>query len=120
VSETPESSGGKSSGFLLGIILGAIVGAAAAYLATDDKSNLRKQLLKKGKVILDHWEDFKDDSSEKAQEIKEAVVEKVESIPEAAQEVVENVKKTADKVEMQTHKQARNFFLSKGKPLAKK
>lgn len=137
-----EENSRTKSGFWLGMILGGLVGAVAAYLAVDDKSELRKSLITKGKILLDHLEDFKDEAVEKGEEIKEGVVEKIkdvreevqdkiEEIPEAAQEAVENVQevaneaiakivKVADKTEANTHKKARLFFLKKGKPLVKK
>lgn len=132
----------QNSGFLLGIVLGGIVGAAVAYLAVDDKSQLRKNLIKKGKVLLNYLDDLKDDVADKGKEIqkeavkkfgdvKENIQDKVEELPGIAQEAVEKVQeeankaiiqivKTADKAEVQAHKQARKFFLSKGKPLVKR
>lgn len=137
-----EENSRTKSGFWLGVILGGLVGAVAAYLAVDDKSELRKSLLKKGKILLDHLEDFKDEAVEKGEEVKKDVTEKisdvkeeirdkVEEIPEVAQEAVENVQevanqaisqivKAADKTEANAHKKARLFFLKKGKPLVKK
>ncbi len=132
---------GGSSGFWLGVVLGGVIGAAVAYLATEDKSQLRKNLIKKGKVLLEHWDDFKDDAADKGKEIQKEVVEKfddvkeniqdkVEELPDIAQEAVEKVQeeanraitqivKTADNAEVHAHQQARKFFLSKGKPLVK-
>lgn len=129
------------SGFWLGAILGGLLGAGIAYLVTEDKSELRKNLIKKGKVLLEHWDDFKDDAEKTGRkierkaaaefaDIKEGVVEKVDEIPTVAQEAVEkvqeeadkaiaNIVKTADSAESKAHRQARNFFLSKGKPLVK-
>lgn len=137
--QTESHSGG--SGFWLGAILGGLLGAGIAYLVTEDKSQLRKNLIKKGKILLEHWDDFKDDAEKSGrkvekrlvaefEDIKEGAQEKAEEIPVVAQEAVEkvqeeankaiaNIVKTADKAEIQAHQQARKFFLSKGKPLAK-
>jgi len=142
IEENNTSGNGGSSGFWLGVILGGVVGAAIAYLATEDKSQLRKNLIKKGKVLLEHLDDLKDDAADKGKEIQKEVVEKfddvkeniqdkVEELPDIAQEAVEKVQeeanraitqivKTADNAEVQAHKQARKFFLSKGRPLVKK
>lgn len=131
-----------NNGFLLGVVLGGIVGAAIAYLAVDDKSALRKNLVKKGKILLDHLDDFKEDAEQKGmqiqkevvkriEEVKEEVADKVEQIPEttaaavetiqkAADKEVARVVKVADKAENNLHQKARKFFLKKGKPVAKK
>jgi len=141
IEENNTGCNGGSSGFWLGVILGGVVGAAIAYLATDDKSQLRKNLIKKGRVLLEHWDDFKEDAERSGrkiekkvaaefEDVKEEVQGKVEEIPEVAQEAVENVQeeadkaianivKTADTAEIQAHQKARKFFLSKGKPLVK-
>lgn len=132
----------NNSGFWLGAVLGGVIGAAVAYLAVDDKSQLRKNLIKKGKVLLNYLDDLKDDAADKGKEIqkeavkkfedvKENIQDKVEELPDITQEAVEKVQeeanraitqivKTADNAEVQVHKQARKFFLSKGKPLVKK
>lgn len=137
---TTEGHGG-SGGFWLGAVLGGLLGAGIVYLVTEDKSQTRKNLIKKGKVLLEHWDDFKDDAEKSGRkiekkavaefaDIKEGVAEKVDEIPTVAQEAVEkvqeeadkaiaNIVKTADSAEIQAHRQARKFFLSKGKPLAK-
>ena len=137
---TTELHGG-GSGFWLGAIFGGLLGAGIAYLVTEDKSQLRKNLIKKGKILLEHWDDFKEDAEKSGrkierraaaefEDIKEGVQEKVEEIPVVAQEAVEkvqeeadkaiaNIVKTADTAEIQAHQKARKFFLSKGKPLVK-
>jgi len=66
IEENNTGCNGGSSGFWLGVILGGVVGAAIAYLATDDKSQLRKNLIKKGRVLLEHWDDFKEVPKEAA------------------------------------------------------
>ena len=142
IEENHTSDRGGGNGFWLGVVLGGVIGAAVAYLATEDKSQLRKNLIKKGKVLLEHWDDFKEDAersgrkiekkvSAEFEEVKEEVQDRVEEIPAVAQEAVENVQETAnkaiteivraaDKAEVQAHHQARKFFLSKGRPLVKK
>lgn len=141
MSDNDENKG--NIGFWLGVILGGLIGAAVTYLAAaDDKDELKRNLIKKGKILLKNLGEFKEGVEEKGAEIKEDVVgrveevregiqEKAEEIPEVAQEAVEkvqeeankaiaNIVKAADKAEIQAHQKARNFFLSKGRPLAKK
>jgi len=143
--ETDDKDKGLNSGFWLGMIFGGIVGAVVTYLATEDKSQLKKSLLEKGKILLEHWDDFKDEVEEKGkklekvekkfvgelEETKEEAQEMIAEIPAVAQDAVErvqqeaneaiaNIVKTADNAEIQAHRQARKFFLSKGRPLVKK
>ncbi len=139
--DEPEKKS-SNTGFLLGAILGGIIGATIAYLATDDKSQLRRNLIKKGKILLENLDDFREEAGErgkkiekevvkKIEEVKEELQDKIEQIPEVAQEAVETVQraadkqvakvvKVADKTENKLHQNARKFFLKKGKPLAKK
>jgi len=101
---------GNHVDFWLGVVLGGLVGAALAlFVATDDKDELKKNLLKKGKILLKHFGDLCKDVEEKGEEIKEGVVRKIEK-----------VKETANQTENQIHQKTRKFFLSKGKPLVKK
>jgi len=136
MSEDKDQNSTSHHGFWLGMILGGLIGAAAAYWAsTDDKDELKKDLLKKGKILLKNLDELKEEAQEKGTEIKEVVEEKVEKgveeIPEVAQKAVRSVQGVADRaigeivkaagdVENSAHRQARKFFLKQGKPLVKK
>jgi len=109
MSEEPENKSGHG-GFWFGMILGGLIGAVLAVFATaDDKDELKKNLLKKGKIFLKHLGDIREEVEEKGEDVKEGVVEKLSEVKEAA-----------DKTETRIHQKARKFFLSKGRPLVKK
>jgi len=118
------------SGFLIGLLVGGIVGAVAAYFATADKEDKAK-LLAKGKVLLENVKEFGLDIKEKGEDVVEEVKEVASDVPavataavkdvqDAAQEAIERITQTADKAELNAHKEARKFFLQKGKSLVKK
>lgn len=119
-----------SGGFLIGLLVGGVLGAVAAYFATSDKEDKAK-LLAKGKMLLENVKDFGLEVKEKGEEVVEEVKERVSDIPSAAEEAVKNVQVAAeeaiekitlaaDKAELNAHKEARKFFLQKGKSLVKK
>lgn len=119
-----------SGGFLIGLLVGGVLGAVAAYFASADKEDKAK-LLAKGKILLENVKDFGLDVKEKSEEVFEDVKEKVSDVPVVAEEAVKDVQiaaqeaiiritEAADRAEINAHKEARKFFVSKGRSLVKK
>lgn len=131
--------------FLAGMVLGGLVGAVAAYfLSSEDKEELRKKIINKGKLLLDDIEEFKDkavktggkisgevidrieEAGEKVQEIPEIAQEAVASVQKVAEAAMENIADTAKEVEKSANKSVTTqkrkigkFFLKKGRSLVK-
>ena len=107
----------SNNGFWLGVIVGGLLGAVVAYIfGSEDKEELKKKLREKGKILLKNLEDFKEKVGESSEGLREKMVsevgeveQKVGELPETVQDAVQTVKKSA-----------KNFFLKKGKPLAKR
>lgn len=118
------------SGFLIGLLVGGLLGAAAAYFAAADKED-KEGLVAKGRELWGNIKDFREGVGEKGEGVAEEVKEKEEDFPDVAQDAVESVQvaakeaiakitQVAEKTENKARYPTRKFFLSKGRPLAKK
>jgi len=115
----------NKNGFFLGVLLGGLIGGVAAYfLSSEDQEEARKNIVKKGKVILKNLDETYEDVKDKGVEVKEAIQEKaeetVENVQDAAQEAVKNIGNTTKRVEKQVTRNASRFFMRQGRSLQKK
>ena len=78
------NSEGKNEGkkvFLTGLLIGGLLGAAVAYvLGTEDKEELKRQLKKKGKLLLDSLDDFGEKAEKAGRQMEKKIVKKSATI----------------------------------------
>lgn len=137
---------GKNKVFFTGLLVGGLLGAAAAYvLGTEDKEELKRQLKKKGKLLLDSLDDLGEKAEKAGKKVERKIVKQsvviskqVKQIPAIAEKTVENIGKVTERAMedtasamgnlqeaagdniKSTHKTIKKFFFKKGKPLVKK
>ena len=119
----------QSKGFLSGLLWGAALGAAGFFLLGTEKGRkVKKQLVKKGKKLVDDFPDIVKDLekqgeefAQKAEEVKKKLEKKAKEFSQEAKEKINasltQIEKTQERGRKAAASTRRRFFVRKGKKL---